>query len=887
MSTVTRKGKEGWWTLETILSRIKEVDGEEEDGDMGFDDEEESNTQKLMKARARFICDGTTLEIKGLFYVLCSSFEYRFNGLYKNNVSTKGYSVFDTQKLDYRPKPVSRNVILELLVNTTERDVLSSWFSKCRSLPSRDIMFKKSCTRNVELHEKTLITVLKTLFLSHKGIRYFWFTELKTLEEYYERKGREFIVYNLNASNINWFYNIFMTGEKLEKLCFQVTKSMLNKKIRKLPELTYEKFEIARALVNSTANCCDPKIVNAISIYHEILRIDVYGHKQGELFNKSKTLLYKPFNDGHMYSEYGSITKHCRDKKNCEASLAWLAEEGITIEAPLHPRDFKDMHTKRHIYISQMWNMQERLIQHLKTVIHNWKKDGEEFGMTQRTGVYQKRSKRKLNEYQSSAVHSATVYPISVITGKGGTGKTEAVKYVVDLYGNDNPELCTVLFVGPTGCSAVNATKRVKQAYTIDKCAYALKKAASLERSGKLDLDQPQQEEPEYEQEDAMWYQHMSPAEHRLKMEKRKATEFVKLIKRWRRTEVLIIDEMSMVDIAKFEFLLRMLTHFASLKKIIIVGDFRQLQSICAGRIMVDLMEALPESVTELVKNMRNPSSTIFRNANICMSGKSGRLHYDNNFKLIKTHKDDNITQAITSLFTTFRKDSNFDVYDVHFITFRCRHAAAINKACRSFYTDHYQPRSDGKGDLPEFFVGEKIYFKKNNYEQGVMNGQIWIIRKYVDVLKSGGIREDIQSNMEHYREPALARVAVLSSEDGSTTLAIDLKDIPFTFKNVNLGYATTIHKFQGKEQRIIVYWMIEDHPFENVSHFYTAITRSTEAVILMSTENVICRTIQRKAPIRRSQFARFLHETLNRKEIEIDSDDDDKHPQKRQKIEL
>lgn len=867
MTELQKLKRSGWWTLEKVLSNIKTVRDEDDEDTYNTSisaEDSQSKECKLIKVRARFTCKGKKLDIKGCFHVFSAAFEYQFNGLYSNNTSTKGYCIFNTEKLEYRPKKLTVE-LLRCMISQSEADTVVAWLQN--EIPDRDRLLKKwnAGCKSESKDEMTLTNALKSLLTGQQGLRYFWFDELQQLQNYYGVKGREFVAHNCNPNEISWLHNIFLTGHKLELLCFNSTKRKLKKKLTKLPELNYSTFK-------SIGKCNDTVIENAVSIYHEILRIDVYGHKKSDLFNreKSRQLLYKPANSGHMYSEYGSIIKHCRYKGCCEESLSWLEEHGAIYEVPLRPEDFKYMNTRRHIYIDQMWFIQQRLISQITSVVQRWKNEGGEAGMTRRTGDYGKRSKRKLNKEQEAAVKIAIENPISVITGRGGTGKTEAVKDIVDRYGNDNPRMNTVLFLGPTGRSAVNATQRVQQSYTLDKCAYTLLKAIQMERKDPVMLNDilSMADQIEYDDEDAeannpLWYLDMTPKEHRARVESQRKAEFAKLITRWKRVEVLIIDEMSMVDIAKFEFLMRVLTHFSPLKKIVIVGDVRQLQSIGAGRIMADIMDAFPQCVTELKTNMRNPSSTIFHNADLCSSRSSSRLRYDQNFRLVKTLSKTNIEDYVTSLMKSLLKDSSVDKYDIHFIAFKRSDAAAINKACRPFYTEHYQPRDDGKADLPEYFKGEKIYFKKNNYEQGVMNGQKWIIVKYVDVLKSGAIDENICSNLEHAKAATAARVAVLRSEDSGTTIAIDLKCIAFDFKRVNLGYASTIHKLQSGQGKIIVYKNTEDERYENCTHFYTAITRSTHTVIVLGTESVVSRTISRSAPIRRSQFAQLLQQAL------------------------
>lgn len=866
---VRESGKNGWWSLKRFLSKQKTVEEDEEDD---FDESTEMNQdvrtkpRKFTKVRAEFSCGELKQWIKGKFYVISSVFEYQFCGL---NRSTKSYMTFKPEKLNYRKKAWSKKLLLQMVDGEENKTAVMSWIDSLgREVTEFDVLLAWP-------HIKELEDVVH----SEVGVRYFYYSQLADIERYYNKKSREFVINNLSLREIMKLHERFETGEGLDLLCFNHTKNMIPN-LHGLPELNYEGFQAA------TGGDYDPIIDNAVSIYHEILKKDIYGHSMSDICNpvKRRQLLYMPETTGHMYTQYGIIEMHCRKRALCRQSLRWLAQNGIVHQPPIDLENLQNMSTARHIYIIDMWQAQERLINHFVSIAQRWRDQGYEQGMTHREGSFAKKSKRKLNSYQKKAVQAAIDHPISVITGMGGTGKTEAVKDVVELYGEDDLESSRVLFVGPTGMSAVNVSDRVHPAYTIDKVIHTLRKAFMREKLDMLDLstDGFALDDDEL-QDDPQWYLAPSLGQRRENEKKKNELLFRLLVRSWKNVEVLIMDETSMVDLKKVEFLLRLLLHFSkNLKKLVFVGDCRQLQSIRPGCFMLDVMKAVPEAVTELKKNMRNPSATIFYNALACIR-RDSNLKYDDSFRLVHCVKDGvDIGTTVASTLKKLISQEGVNKYNIHFITFKRRDAIAINKACRPFYTDQYDSRSN-RANLPEYFVGEKIYFKKNNYSYGVMNGQIWIVMRYVDVTRYGTPDYTIQSNLETPKAAIRRRIAELQSEDGSKTVYINLSELPFDFDTVSLGYATTIHKYEGKENQIICYHHPDSSRFENVSHFYTAITRSTRSVILLSNTPTIRKTISKCAPLRRSSMSDYLRAALQREQEE--EEEEQLQPTKKQKI--
>lgn len=118
MAALRDKGRVGWWTLAgkpTHQREIEESSDDNEGAEGHFDGEGSVVPNLLTQGRAHFCCDGTIIDVQGDFYVLNPAYEYCFYGLFKNNTSVEGFHVFDTEKLEYRPKPFSASIFRELL----------------------------------------------------------------------------------------------------------------------------------------------------------------------------------------------------------------------------------------------------------------------------------------------------------------------------------------------------------------------------------------------------------------------------------------------------------------------------------------------------------------------------------------------------------------------------------------------------------------------------------------------------------------------------------------------------------------------------------------------------------------------------------------------------
>lgn len=190
---------------------------------------------------------------------------------------------------------------------------------------------------------------------------------------------------------------------------------------------------------------------------------------------------------------------------------------------------------------------------------------------------YEKNSEMELSEKQKEAVEAINDHNVCIITGGPGTGKTTIIKTVIDLYitHGKKPVLCA-----PTGRAAKRMTETT---------GYEAKTLHRLLELGSIDLENGN---PSVEYE-------VAPID----------------------ADIIIVDEMSMVDVFLMNYLLKAIYPGT---KLVLVGDVDQLQSVGPGSVLKDLIESEQVRTVVLNKVFRQAAkSRIITNAHEVNEGKS------------------------------------------------------------------------------------------------------------------------------------------------------------------------------------------------------------------------------------------------------------------------
>ncbi|MDO4743127.1 MAG: AAA family ATPase [bacterium] len=297
--------------------------------------------------------------------------------------------------------------------------------------------------------------------------------------------------------------------------------------------------------------------------------------------------------------------------------------------------------------------------------------------------------------------------------------------------------------------------------------------------------------------------------------------------------DVIIIDEMSMVDVCLFDELLKAVRLGG---RIILVGDSDQLPSVSAGNVLRDIIESAKFKTVMLKKIFRQSlDSLITVNAHKINAGEYPEINNkSSDFFMIESKNPVAAARLIVELYTK-RLPQAYDFLDGNSVQVLCpsklRELGTIN--LNNMLQHKINPgRDDRKEILFEgtvFRVGDRVMQVKNNYDIelsgddgslsiGVFNGDI-------------GFIEDIDFSLQ------------------TVNIRFDNKVAEYQFSEmhqIELAYAVTVHKSQGSEFDCVILPLL-DFPlqlrYRNL--LYTAITRAKKLLIVVGSQQMLIEMIK------------------------------------------
>ena len=303
--------------------------------------------------------------------------------------------------------------------------------------------------------------------------------------------------------------------------------------------------------------------------------------------------------------------------------------------------------------------------------------------------------------------------------------------------------------------------------------------------------------------------------------------------------DVLVIDEMSMVDVILFEKLLRAVRLGC---KLIMVGDSDQLPSVGAGNLLRDLVESKTVTVIKLKEIFRQAQqSCIVTNAHRIVSGEFPDLtRKDSDFFFFKREDYAQAVKLIVDLNKTrLPKAYNYSPTDDIQILTPSRKGTVgtieLNKVLQNELNPPSDSKPEQKGFIYTYRTGDKVMQTRNNYDitwnrdgeqgAGIFNGDIG---KITSIDRS-------------------AMIAVIDFDGRIARYPFDM------LSQVELAYAITVHKSQGCEFEAVIMPVMGG--FEKLSYInllYTAVTRAKKLMILIGSEEKINRMVTNNRRTRR-----------------------------------
>ena len=492
--------------------------------------------------------------------------------------------------------------------------------------------------------------------------------------------------------------------------------------------------------------------------------------------------------EGHVYLPKEVLLKRARDLLGVEQEYMEKHIMDLSIDRKIVIREIKREGTpvQTAVYAASYYQVELHVAQMLHTL--NLQDTVKEDVLEEKIERIQRGTGIELDEKQKEAVKEAVKNGLLVITGGPGTGKTTTINAIIRYFEMEDLDIC---LAAPTGRAAKRMTETTGyEAKTIHRL---------LELSGG----------PEQAQENVRFERNaQNPLE----------------------ADVIIIDEMSMVDI----FLMHaLLSAVVSGTRLILVGDVNQLPSVGPGSVLKDIISSGCFPVVELVKIFRQASqSDIVVNAHKINQGIPVVLdNKSRDFFFLKRY-DANviISIVITLIQKKLPKYVEAAPYEIQVLTPMRKGLLGVerlNSILQQYLNPPDRKKKEKEHGQGVFREGDKVMQIKNNYQlEWEIRGNYGIpVEKGVGVFNGDtGIIREINSFAE------------------MMTVEFDEKRfVEYSFKQLDeleLAYAITIHKAQGSEYPAVVIPLLQGpRMLMNRNLLYTAVTRARKCVTLVGDE--------------------------------------------------
>ena len=443
------------------------------------------------------------------------------------------------------------------------------------------------------------------------------------------------------------------------------------------------------------------------------------------------------------------------------------------------------------IYAASFYYMEANTATMLKQL--NVSYDVPDLEIEERVRRIEKQTGMELDEHQMTAVKEAVRNGLLIITGGPGTGKTTTINTIIKYF---EMEGLDIFLAAPTG----RAAKRMSETTGFE--------ARTIHRM--LELNGGVDGAAGFERNE------QNPLE----------------------TDVVIIDEMSMVDISLMHALLKAV---AVGTRLILVGDVNQLPSVGPGSVLRDIIRSHECNVVMLTKIFRQAStSDIIVNAHKINQGEEVTLDNKSmDFFFLKRYDADVIISVVLQLIKQkLPKFVDATPYDIQVLTPMRKGLLGVERLNgilqRYLNPPSPQKREKEHGDIL-FREGDKIMQTRNNYQLE------WEIRtKYgLSVDKGTGV---FNGDMGIVRE----------INDFAETMTVEFDEgrmVEYPYKlldELELAYAITIHKSQGSEYPAVVIPLLSGPSMlMNRNLLYTAVTRARKCVTLVGNEVTFAQMVQ------------------------------------------
>ena len=504
--------------------------------------------------------------------------------------------------------------------------------------------------------------------------------------------------------------------------------------------------------------------------------------------------------EGHVYLPKEELFKRAEQLLGVDASYMEKHLVDLSMERKIIQKEEKGQVL---VYPAQYYYLELNTARMLRELDIDCPEDEER--VERRISQIQKETGTVLDEMQEKAVKEAAGHGLLVLTGGPGTGKTTTINAIIRFFESEGAEL---RLAAPTGRAAKRMTEATGyEAQTIHRM---------LELTGMPEDDREGQ--PVHFERNAE-----NPLE----------------------ADVIIIDEMSMVDIHLMHSLLMAVTAGT---RLILVGDENQLPSVGPGNVLRDIIRSGQFPVVELKKIFRQASeSDIVVNAHKINRGEQVEINNKSrDFFFLKRYDADIIIRVVIALIQEkLPKYVEAKPFEIQVLTPMRKGLLGVERLNQSLqrYLNPPDPskkeKEIGQGLFRE---GDKVMQIRNNYQLE------WEVRgRYgIPVDKGVGVFNGDTGIIRMINE--FAELAEVEFEDG--------RYAQYTFKQLDeleLAYAVTIHKSQGSEYPAVIIPILSGpRMLMNRNLLYTAVTRARKCVTVVGSEETFREMINNEKQQRR-----------------------------------